>query len=254
MNSRRIAALSLAALALWPAAPAAAKFYPVRSARACGLTGCAPLPARMVSRLLSRFEGGSAGNPGMRLGPFYRLHIRPQSGPAFLFYVPVGRMIAVNGQTVRVGARSAARLDALLRDLQPYPPRIVRVTVGAHQVANPLAFTPLLFGRTVHPPASVWNHRDVLIGLELAGETPWTGWGSAEYFPSVRLLHVPDGVWVRVSDAQAAMIASDLHPGARAARGPGAGAVTMGAVAAIAVAAALALALRRRPWRRTRVA
>jgi hypothetical protein len=252
MNPRRIAALSLAALALWPAAPAAAKFYPVRSARACGLTDCVTLPAGMVSRLLSRFEGGSGRNPGMRLGPFYRLHIRPQSGPAFLFYVPVGRMIVVNGQTVRVGARSAARLGALLRDLQPYPPRIVRVTVGAHQVANPLAFTPLLFGRTVHPPASVWNHRDVLIGIELAGETPWTGWGSAEYFPSVRLLHVPDGVWVRVSDAQAAMIASDLHPGARAGDGGGTSAATVAVV--IAVAAALALALGRRPWRRTRVA
>src|SRR5438552_3075237 len=128
MNPRRVAALSLAALALWPAAPAAAKYIPVTSARACGLTDCVPLPAGMVSHLLSRFEGGTSGNPGMRVGPFYRLHIRPQSGPAFLFYVPESRVIVVNGQTLRVGARAAARLGAELRDLQPYPPRIVSVT------------------------------------------------------------------------------------------------------------------------------
>ena len=144
----------------------------------------------------------------------------------------------------------------MLRDVQPYPPRIVSVTVGAHRAANPLAFTPLLYGRAVHPPASVWNHRDVLIAIDLAGETPWTGWGSAEYFPSVRLLHVPDGVWVRVSAAQAAMIASDLHPGAHAPRGGGTSVATVATVVAIAaaLAAALGVALRRRPWRRTRVA
>ena len=55
----------------------------------------------------------------------------------------------------------------------------------------------------------------MLIAIDLAGGTPWSYWGGAEYFPSVRLLHVPDGVWVRVSPAQAAMIASDLHPGGR---------------------------------------
>ncbi len=103
MNPRRIAVLSLALLALWPAAPAAAKFLPVRSARACGLTGCVPIPAGMVSQMLGRFEGGSASNPGMRLGPFYRLHIRPQSGQSFLFYVPASHIIVVNGQTLRVG-------------------------------------------------------------------------------------------------------------------------------------------------------
>ncbi len=251
MTTRRIGALALAALALWPAAPAAAKFVQVRSARACGATGCVPLPPRLVSRELSRFEGGSTGNPGMRLGAFYRLHIRPQSGPAFLFYVPVSRMLVVNGQTLRLGHRGAARLGALLRDLQPSPPRIVSVAVGAHRAANPLAYTPLLFGREVHPPTSVWNHRDVLIAIDLAGETPWTGWGSAEYFPSERLLHVPDGVWVRVSDAQAAMIAADLHPAARASGGPGTGFVVAGAAAVLAAAAAgFALHRRRRPWRR----
>jgi hypothetical protein len=256
MTIRRIGALALAALALWPAAPAAAKFVPVRSARACGLTGCVPLPAHMVSQMLGRFEGGSTGNPGMRLGPFYRLHIRPQSGPSLLFYVAASRMVVVNGQTLRVGPGHAARLGALLRDLQPIPPRIRSVTVGDHPAAHPLAYTPLLYGRPVYPPASVWNHRDVLIAIDLAAETPWMGWGSAEYFPSARLLHVPDGVWVRVSAGQAAMIASDLHPGRRAARSGGTSAATVAAAvtAAVAIAALLAAALRRRPWRRARVA
>jgi hypothetical protein len=256
MNPRRIAALSLAALALWPTAPAAAKFFPVRSAHACGLTACVPLPAGMVSRELSRFEGGSPGTSVMRVGPFYRLHVRPQSGAAFLFYLPATRALEVNGQFMRVGPRAAGRLGALLRDLQPYPPRITSVTVGAHRAADPQAFAPLLFGRPVNPPASVWKHRDVLIAVDLAGDTPWNGWGSAEYFPADRLLHVPDGVWVRVSAAQAAMIAADLHPGARPPRTGGTSVATAAGVLAIAVAlaAALAVALRRRPRRRTRVA
>ena len=256
MNPRRLAILSLALLALWPAAPAAAKSIPVRSARACGLTGCVPLPARMVSRMLGRFEGGNTGDPGMRFGPFYRLRIRPQSSPSLLFYVPVSSMIVVNGQTLRVGHRHAARLGALLRDLQPIPPRIESVTVGTHPAAHPLAYTPLLYGRPVHPPASVWDHRDVLIAIDLAGGTPWSYWGGAEYFPSARLLHVPDGVWVRVSPAQAAMIASDLHPGGRRPHGGGTSAATVAAVVGIAaaIAAVLAVALRRRPWRRARVA
>jgi hypothetical protein len=250
MTTRRIGALALAALVLWPAAPVAAKLVPVRTARACGVTACVPLPPRMVSRDLSRFEGGYTGNPGLRLGPFYRLHIRPQPEPSFLFYVPVSHMLVVNGQTLQLGHRGAARLGALLRALQPFPPRIVSVTVGAHRVARPLAYTPLLFGRQVHPPASVWNHRDVLLAIDLAGETPWTGWGSAEYFPSERLLHVPDGVWVRVSDAQAAMIAADLHP-PRASGRSGTGFAIVAAVALLAAAAVgLALRRRRRPWRR----
>ena len=256
MNPRRIAILTIALLALLPAAPAAAKSVPVRSARVCGLTDCVPLPAGMVAQMLGRFEGGSAGNPGMRLGPFYRLHIRPQSGQAFLFYVPVSHILVVNGQTVRVGPRRAALLAAALREVQPIPPRIVRVTVGTHRAAHPLAYTPLIYGRPVYPPASVWKHRDVLIGIDLAGETPWTYWGSAEYIPALRLLHVPDGVWVRASAAQAAMIASDLHPGGSGPRSGGTSAATVAAVIAIAVAiaAALAVALRRRPWRRARVA
>ncbi len=256
MNTRRFAILSLALLALWPAAPAAAKSIPVRSARACGLTDCVRLPARMVSQMLGRFEGGNTGDPGMRLGPFYRLHIRPQSGQSLLFYVPVSRMMVVNGQTLRVGHRHAARLGALLRELQPIPPRIESVTVGTHPAAHPLAYTPLLYGRPVYPPASVWDHRDVLIAIDLAGGTPWSYWGSAEYFPSARLLHVPDGVWVRVSAAQAAMIASALHPGGRVARSGGTSAATVAVVSAVAVAIAamLAVALRKRPRRRARVA
>ena len=80
--------------------------------------------------------------------------------------------------------------------------------------------------------------------------------GRRQYFPSLRLLHVPDGAWVRVTAAQAAMIAADLHPRGRPAGGVGAG-------SAIAIAAArarggarrgLAAARRRRPWRRPQAA
>jgi hypothetical protein len=103
----------------------------------------------------------------------------------------------------------------------------------------------------VHPPASVWNHRDVLIAINLAGQTPWMGWGSAEYFPSERLLHVPDGVWVRVSAAQSAMIAADLHRAPRASGGSRTGVAVAGAVALLGAAVAgVFLHRRRRPWRR----
>jgi hypothetical protein len=245
MNPRRVAALSLAALALWPAAPAAAKFVPVTSARACGPTGCTPLPPKLVSHLLSGFEGGPMGSAV--IGPYYRLRVRPSFGPTFFFYLPSTRSMQVNGQVFQVGPRTAARLRAELGSNQPYPPRIVRVFAGSRQVADPQRYTALLYGRPVSPPISVWNHRDVLIGIELAGETPWSGWGGAEYFPSDRLLHVPDGVWVRVGDAQAAMIAADLHPGAPASGGSHGGMMAAGVAAGlVALAAAVAVALRRR--------
>ncbi len=130
------------------------------------------------------------------------------------------------------------------------------MTVGGHRAAHPLAYTPLLYGRPVFPPAAVWNHRDVLIGIDLAGETPWTYWGSAEYIPLAAAAARSRRRVGAGGPAQAAMIASDLHPGGRVARSGGTSAATVAAVIAIvvAIAAVLVMALRRRPWRRARVA
>jgi hypothetical protein len=249
MTVRRIGALALAALALWPAAPAAAKFVPVRSARMCGATGCASLSAPMVAHMLSGVEGGAMGSPVV--GPYYRLWIRPHDGPTRYFYLPSTRTLDVNGLPARVSRAVATHIRAELGARQPFAPRIASVSVGAQRVADPQAYVPLLYGTSVSPPITVWNHRDIQIGIDVAGETPWSGWGSAEYFPSERLLHVPDGVWVRVSDAQAAMIAADLHPAARASGRSGTGVAIVGAAALlVAAAAGLALHRRRRPWRR----
>jgi hypothetical protein len=246
MHARRAAIVSLALLLLWPAAPASAKFFHVRSVSACGPTGCAPLSAAMMSHVLGSLERrGVVGDE--QLGPYYRLHIRPGYSPMFLFYLPSTRTIDLNGQAYRVTPRIAARIRAQLGVHQPYPPRVSSVWVGTHRAAHPQRYVPLLFARPVSAPASVWNHRDVLVGIDLAGETPWSGWGAAEYFPVDRLLHVPDGVWVRVSDAQAAMIARDLHPGRRSDTGGGAPVMAAGAAAAGLVAVGLlALAVRRR--------
>jgi hypothetical protein len=255
VNHRRAAAVLLAALLMWPAAPAAAKEIRLSAVRACGPTGCAPLSAPLVSHALTAGLA-RAGGTDAAVGPYYRLRIRPSRfGPEFLYYLPGTRVLDANGQAFRVGSATAARFRAELGPVQPFAPRIVSVSVGARRVARPARYTAMLYNPSVSPPPAVWNHRHVLIGIELAGETPWSGWGSAEYFPAVGLLHVPDGRWVRITPGQAAMIGSDLHPGAQAHAGSGsptaaiAGAL-LAAAAAVAVAAVLA---RRRPWRRTRV-
>jgi hypothetical protein len=93
----------------------------------------------------------------------------------------------------------------------------------------------------------------VLIAITLTGRTPWNGWGSALYFPQLRLLHAPDGAWVRITSAEARMIAADRRP-PRAAGG-GIGAVTIGIAAAMVLAALTAVAaVRRRPRRRAQAA
>ena len=135
----------------------------------------------------------------------------------------------------------------------PYRPRITSVWVGRRAVARPGAYAALLRRPGVAMPAAVWNHHMVLIGFGLAGRTPWSGWGSALYFPQLRLLHVRDGAWVRVTAADARMIAADRRAPRTA--GGGVGAVTIGIAAAMVLAALAALvAVRRRPRRRAQAA
>ena len=84
------------------------------------------------------------------------------------------------------------------------------------------------------------------IGMALVDAGPWAGWDSARYFPARRLLHVPDGAWVRVTPAEAAMIGADARP-TRSAGGRSAAlpmAVALGGCAAVAIAAR-----RRLRWR-----
>ena len=252
MHRVRAAALAIAVLAALPVAPAAAKGVHLRSVRACGLTGCVRLTDRRVLRAVERAVAGP-GHGDARFGPYYRLSLRPsRNEPRLDFYLPLVRRIQLNGESVAVGPAAAARLRAELGSQQPIPPRITGVTVGGRRAADPQAYTTLLYGTPVHPRVGVWARPDVQIWISFAGQTPWVDWGAAEYVPSVRLLHVPDGTWVHVGPGQAALIASDLH-GRRPATGGGGTAWTP-VVAVLSALAAVLLVLRLRPWRRERVA
>ena len=246
-------ATAVAVLAVLPVAPAAAKETQLRSVRACGLTGCVRLSGARVLRAVERAVAGP-GHGDARFGPYYRLSLRPSlNQPQLDFYLPLTRRIQLNGESVAVAPATAARLRAELGSLQPIPPRVTGVTVGGRRAADPQAYLTMLYGTAVHPPASVWKRPDVLIDVSFAGsQTPWADWGAAEYFPSARLLHVPDGTWVHLGPGQAAAIAADLHGRRPAAAGGGTDWTPVVAVAA-ALAAAL-LALRLRPRRRERVA
>ncbi len=252
-RTRALAALTTIVLTLLAAAPAAAKEAPLRSVRACGLTGCVRLTDAHVLRAVERAVAGP-GHGDAPFGPYYRLALRPdRNQPQLDFYLPGSRRIQLNGESVAVGRATAARLRAQLGSLQPLPPRITGVTVGGRRAAEPAAYTTMLYAARVHAPAGVWKRADVQIRIALAGQTPWVDWGAAEYFPSVHLLHVPDGTWVRVGRGQAAMIASDLR-GHRPAGGAGGGIDwTPVAAALVALAAVAVLVLRQRPSRKERV-
>ena len=252
MYARRTAVLALAALALWPAAPAAAKETQPLGA-ACGLTACVRLPARMIP---VRSSAPSAA----------RVPAHADSGPTTGCASGRRRTSPCSCSTCRSRAESRRTANGLRAALSrgratargAAPDAADPAADRRHhgrlpEAAHPQAYTTLLYGRPVHPAASVWNRPDVLIQVDLAGQTPWVDWGAAEYFPSVQLLHIPDGTWVHVGPAQAAMIASDR--GLPQATGSGSRATPI-AVAAllVAVAAAVIVALRRRPWRRARVA
>jgi hypothetical protein len=166
---RASAALAIALLAVWPAAPAAAKETPLRSVSACGLTGCMRLSGARVIRAVGRAVAGP-GHGDARFGPYYRLSLRPAlNEPQLDYYLPLARRIQLNGESVAVGPATAARLRAELGSLQPIPPRIAGVTVGGRRASHPRAYTTTLYGTAVHPPAGVWKRPDVLIEVSFAG-------------------------------------------------------------------------------------
>jgi hypothetical protein len=248
------AALAAVAVALLTATPALAKEAPLRSVRACGLTGCVRLTDPHVLRAVERAVRG----PGLgdaRFGPYYRLSLRPsRNRPQLDVYLPLSRQIQLNGESIAVGPGVAARLRAELGTIQPIAPRLAGVTVGGRRAEASQVYLTMLYGPRAHPPASVWKRPDVLIDLTFAGDgTPWADWGAAEYFPSARLLHVPDGRWVRVGAGQAATIAADVRGHRQRTAAGGAGWRPVAAVLAGLALAGL-VALRLPPRGRQRVA
>jgi hypothetical protein len=250
IHRRTAAALGIVVLAAWPG-QAAAKGV-VTSVKLCGPSACVTITDRAVGVAFMHALGREGGfSP--RLAPYVRLTTRPAMFDLQGYLVPGQGIVEMNGTPRQLGPRTASLLRARLAGIAPYRPRITRVWVGKRAAPHPGAFAALLGRPGVAMPASVWNHHPMLIAITLAGQTPWSGWGSALYFPQLRLLHVPDGAWVRITAAEARMVAADRRP-PRAAGG-GIGAVTIG-IAATMVLAALAavVAVRRRPRRRAQAA
>jgi hypothetical protein len=245
MHRRTALALAIAALACWPA-EAAAKGVPT-SVSLCGPAACVTLRSDTVRMALERStERGGAASP--RLAPFVRLTTRPAIFDLRGFLIPGQGIVVMNGSAHQLGPRAAGLIRARLAAIAPYRPRITGVWVAGHAAVHPGAYASMLRRPGVAMPASVWNHHSVLIAIALAGQTPWSDWGSALYFPALRLLHVPDGAWVHVTAAQASVIAAGRRPSR-----PAPGSIGTAAIALTAAMAAVALAIvavtqrRRRP-------
>ena len=244
---RRYAAAALAASALvaaWPA-QAAAKGVP-GSVRLCGPSACVRIADPAVRRALAHTEGSSVA-PAPTLAPYLRLTTRPYLYGLTGYLVPSRGAVVLNTGTFRLGPRTLAIVRSRLAAVSAYRPRIGHVWVGGRAAADPSAYTPMLRRRSVPPPAAIWRSHSMPIAIGVAGATPRDGWNSVRYFPASRWLNGPDGAWVRVTPAEAAMIAADARP-ARPAGGGGAALPIAIVLVAGAVLAACLVRLRPR-WR-----
>lgn len=244
---RRYAAGALVAstlVAAWPAG-AAAKGVP-RSIGLCGPSACAHVSDRALRLAVAHTEGRPLGPPP-RLAPYLRLTTRPSLFGSTGYLVPSQGVLVLGSGTYRIGPRALALARSRAAAIAPYSPRIARVWVGGRSAADPFAYAAILRRPLITPPAAIWRARSMPIGFAFADPGPWSDWESARYFPAARLLHVPDGAWVRVSPAQAAKIAVDAQP---AQPSGGRGLAAPIAIALAAGAALLIAAARRRPgWR-----
>jgi len=244
---RRYAAAALAAstlVAAWPA-QAVAKGVP-GSVQLCGPSACVRIADPAVRRALARTEGAPVA-PAPTLAPYLRLTTRPYLYGLTGYLVPSQGAIVLGAGASRLGPRTRAIVRSRLAAVAPYRPRIGHVWVGGRPVADPSAYAPILRRRSAPPPAAIWRSHSVPIAIAVDGATPWDGWDSVRYFPASRWLNGPDGTWVRLTPAQAAMIAADARP-AGPARGRGAARPIVIVLAAGAVPAACAVRLRPR-WR-----
>jgi hypothetical protein len=242
---RRYAATALAASTLvtvWPA-QAVAKGVP-ETVRLCGPSACVRIADPAVRRALARTEGGSVA-PAPTLAPYLRLTTRPSLFGLTGYLVPAQGVVVLDAGGHRLGPRALALVRSRLAAVAPYRPRIGRVWVGGRQAGDPAAYAAILRRRPVSPHPAIWRTRSMSIAISVGG--PWAAWESARYFPAGRLLHAPDGGWVRVTPAQAAMIAADGRP-ARPAAGRGAALPLAIVLAAGTVLAGCAVRLRPR-WR-----
>jgi hypothetical protein len=245
--TRRYAAAALAAstlVAAWPA-QAAAKGVP-GSVRLCGPSACVRIADPAVRRALAHTEGGPVA-PAPTFAPYLRLTTRPYLYGLTGYLVLSQGAVVLNTGTFRLGPRTLAIVRSRLAAVSAYRPRIGHVWAAGRAAADPSAYAPILRRRSVPPPAAIWRSHSMPIAIAVDGATPWDGWNSVRYFPASRWLNGPDGTWVRVTPAEAAMIAADGHPFRRAHRGGVALPIAI-ALAVCAVLAACAVRLRPR-WR-----
>jgi len=244
---RRYAAAALAAstlVAAWPA-QSAAKGVP-ESVRICGPSACVRFSDLAVRRALAHTEGGRVAQ-APTLAPYLRLTTRPYLYGLTGYLVPSQGAVVLNTGTFRLGARTLALVRSRLATIAPYRPRIGHVWVGGRAVADPAAYASILRRRSVPPPSTIWRSRSMPIAISVDGATPWDRWDSVRYFRESRWMNGPDGTWVRVTPAQAAMIAADAHPARPTGRGSAAVPIAI-VLAAGAVLAVCAVRLRPR-WR-----
>jgi hypothetical protein len=237
LSSRPLACAALAGalLAFWPGAAAAKGVF--ASVRACGPSACVTIGDRADRVALSRVLDRS-GTAFPRLGAYLRVTTRPGPWADRGYLLPAQGILQLNGVDHRLGGRAAASLRRRLATIAPYRPRVSAVWVHGRRVARPGAVAAALRSAPVAEPAAVWSSRSVLVSIDVAGATPWSGWDTALYFPALRVLHSADGAWVRLTAAQARAL---TPVGAGAAGGGGAGAAMM-PVAAVAAVAAVMLA------------
>jgi len=243
--TRRYAAAALVAstlVAAWPA-QAAAKGVP-GSVRLCGPSACVRIADPAVRRALAHTERGAV-SPAPTPAPYLRLATRPQRFGLSGDLVPAQGVVVPGAGSYLLGPRVLGVVRSRLAAIEPYRPRVGGVWVGRRQASGPAAYAAILRRPAVSPPPDIWHTWSMSIAISVGG--PWAAWDSARHFPAARLLHVPDGGWVRVTPDQAAMIAAD----ARSARPAGGGGAALPiAIVLAACAAPAACAVRLRPrWR-----
>lgn len=172
------------------------------SVRVCGPSACARIADRADRAAITRALARS-GPAFPRLGPYLRVATRPALWDDHGFLVPGQGIVQLAGVDHRLGARTAASLRRQVARIAPYRPRVAGVWVLGHREPRPGRIAAAMRSRPIAEPAGVWSSHSRLVGVVVAGATPWSGWGSALYFPALRVLYSPDGAWVRVTPAQA---------------------------------------------------
>jgi hypothetical protein len=216
LPSRRslvVAVLAATALATWPGQASAKGVF--TRVRVCGPAACISIRDRADRVAISRaLEQSGPAFP--RLGPYLRVTTRPALWDDRGYLIPAQGIVQLAGLDHRLGPRAAASLRRRVAAIAPYRPRVASVWLRGQRLGVPGRIASALRSQPIRQPPAVWSARSVLVAVVVSGATPWSGWGSALYFPALRVLHSPDGAWVRLTAAQARALSPGSvtsHPG-----------------------------------------